>query len=160
MAEGAAMLDLDIGALELIVRAVAVYAILLLMMRLGGKRTVGQFTPFDLLVVMLVSEAAGPSMTGKDQSLVGGLLVCLILIALNTLVGIVTAHSRAAEKLLDGEAVLIGRDGTIFDAVRRKHRLSQNDIDQALREADCDLKDLRYAFLEADGKVSIQKKTD
>jgi uncharacterized membrane protein YcaP (DUF421 family) len=54
--------------------------------------------------------------------------------------------------------VLIGRDGTIFDAVRRKHRLSENDIDEALREADCDLKDLRYAFLEADGKVSIQKK--
>lgn len=152
------MLDLDVGALELALRAAVVYGVLLVMMRLAGKRTIGQFTPFDLLVVMLVSEAAGPSMTGDDRSLGGGLLVCLVLVVLNTLIGIVTARSRTVEKLLEGEAVLIGRDGAIFDSVRRKHRLSENDIDEALREADCDLKDLRYAFLEADGTVSIQKK--
>lgn len=152
------MLNLELDALELVLRAAAVYGVLLLLMRMSGKRTVGQFTPFDLLVVMLVSEAAGPSMTGKDQSLLGGLLVCLILIGLNTLIGIVTARSRMAEKLLEGEAVLLGRDGKVFDAVRKRHRVSQNDIDQALREADCDLKELRYAFLEADGSVSIQKR--
>lgn len=151
------MFDLEIDLLELVARAIAVYGVLLLMMRLTGKRTVGQFTPFDLLVVMLVSEAAGPSMTGKDQSLLGGLIVCLILLALNTLVGVITARSRFAENLLEGEAVLLGRDGTIFDAVRKKHRVSENDIGQALREADCELKDLRYAFLEADGRISIQK---
>ena len=152
------MLNLEVDAWELLVRAVAVYAVLLLMMRLTGKRTVGQFTPFDLLVVMLVSEAAGPAMTGQDQSLPGGLLVCLVLIALNTLVGMLTARSRTAEKLLEGEAVLLGREGVIFEGVRKKHRVSRNDIEQALREADCDLQALRYAFLEADGSVSIQKK--
>ena len=151
------MLDLEVDGWELLIRAAAVYAVLLFMMRLTGKRTVGQFTPFDLLVVMLVSEAAGPSMTGQDQSLPGGLLVCLVLIALNTLVGVVTARSRTAEKLLEGEAVLLGRDGVIFDAVRKQHRVSRNDVEQALREADCDLNELRYAFLEADGSVSIQK---
>lgn len=154
------MLELELDAWELLVRAAAVYAVLLLMMRLTGKRTVGQFTPFDLLVVMLISEAAGPSMTGEDQSLPGGLLVCLVLILLNTLVGVITARSRAAEKLLEGEAVLLGRDGAIFDSVRKKHRVSRNDVEQALREADCDLKDLRYAFLEADGSVSIQRRRD
>lgn len=152
------MLNLEVDAWELLLRAAAVYAVLLLMMRLTGKRTVGQFTPFDLLVVMLVSEAAGPSMTGQDQSLLGGLLVCLVLLGLNTLVGVVTARSRTAEKLLEGEAVLLGRDGVIFEAVRKQHRLSRNDIEQALREADCELEELRYAFLEADGSVSIQKR--
>ncbi|WP_225783420.1 DUF421 domain-containing protein [Xenophilus sp. Marseille-Q4582] len=152
------MLNLEVDAWELLLRAAAVYGVLLLMMRLTGKRTVGQFTPFDLLVVMLVSEAAGPSMTGSDQSLLGGLLVCLVLIALNTLVGAVTARSRTAERLLEGEAVLLGRDGAIFDKVRQKHRVARNDIEQALREADCDLEELRYAFLEADGRISVQKK--
>lgn len=151
------MLNLELDVVELIVRAIAVYGVLLLMMRLTGKRTVGQFTPFDLLVVMLVSEAAGPSMTGDDHSLLGGLLVCLILIGLNTLVGVITARSRFAERLLEGEAVLLGRDGQIFEAARKKHRVPRNDIEQALREADCDLHELRYAFLEADGKISIQK---
>lgn len=154
------MWDLEVDALELILRAAAVYGVLLIMLRLGGKRTVGQFTPFDLLVVMLVSEAAGPSMTGKDQSLGGGLLVCLVLIALNTAAGFLTAHSKTMEKILDGEAVLLGRDGAIFDSACKKHRLSHGDITQALREADCELKDLRYAFLEVDGSVSIQKKQD
>lgn len=151
------MLALELDVWELVVRGVVVYVLLLVMMRLTGKRTVGQFTPFDLLVVMLVSEAAGPSMTGDDHSLIGGLLVCLVLIVLNTLVGVVTARSRTAEKLLEGEAILIGREGTIFDSVRKRHRVSQNDVEQALREADCDLVDLRYAFLEADGRISIQK---
>lgn len=151
------MPSLEMDALELVGRAAVVYGVLLLM-RATGKRTVGQFTPFDLLVVMLVSEAAGPSMTGDDHSIWGGLLVCLILIALNTLVGVVTARSRLAERLLEGEAVLLGRDGRIFDATRKRHRVSQNDIEQALREADCDLDELRYAFLEADGSVSIQKR--
>jgi len=152
------MPSLEMDALELVGRAAVVYGVLLLLMRATGKRTVGQFTPFDLLVVMLVSEAAGPSMTGDDHSIWGGLLVCLILIALNTLVGVVTARSRLAERLLEGEAVLLGRDGRIFDATRKKHRVSRNDIEQALREADCDLEELRYAFLEADGSVSIQKR--
>lgn len=154
------MWELDISALELIFRGAAVYAVLLLMLRIGGKRTVGQFTPFDLLVVMLVSEAAGPSMTGKDQSFGGGLLVCFVLIALNAAAGYITARSKTMEKLLEGEAILLGRSGVIFDATRKKHRLSQNDIEQALRVADCDLKDLRYAFLESDGCISIQKVKD
>ena len=154
------MWDLEVNAMELVLRAAAVYSVLLLMLRLGGKRTVGQFTPFDLLVVMLVSEAAGPSMTGKDQSLGGGLLVCLVLIALNAAAGFATARSKTMEKVLDGEAILLGRDGAIFDSACRKHRLSQGDIERALREADCELKDLRYAFLETDGSVSIQKAED
>ncbi|MDA7416092.1 DUF421 domain-containing protein [Xenophilus arseniciresistens] len=154
------MLDLELDAWELLVRAAVAYAVLLLMMRLTGKRTVGQFTPFDLLVVMLISEAAGPSMTGDDHSLPGGLLVCLVLIALNALVGMLTARSRTAERLLEGEAVLLGRDGAIFDTVRKKHRVSRNDIEQALREADCELQDMRYVFLEANGSVSVQRRRE
>ncbi|MDH0850862.1 MULTISPECIES: DUF421 domain-containing protein [Delftia] len=101
------MWNLDIHPFELALRALAVYALLLLMMRITGRRTVGQFTPFDLLVVMLVSEAAGPSMTGSDQSLPGGLLVCVVLIALNTAVGFVTARWRGAEKLLALDLALL-----------------------------------------------------
>ena len=151
------MWNLDIHPFELSVRALAVYALLLLMMRMTGRRTVGQFTPFDLLVVMLVSEAAGPSMTGSDQSLPGGLLVCVILIALNTAVGFVTARWRGAEKLLEGEAVLLGRDGKIFESARKSHRVSRNDIEKALREADCEESEIRCMFLEADGSISVQK---
>lgn len=151
------MFTTDLPLLELLVRGAAVYVVLLVCMRISGKRTVGQFTPFDLLVVMLVSEAAGPAMTGSDQSVSGGLLVCAVLLALNALVGYVSSRSRKAEKILEGEATLLGRDGEIFENARKKHRISRNEISQALREADCEEKDMRYAFLEADGRISIQK---
>ena len=152
------MLKTDIALPELLVRALVVYLVLLVFMRISGKRTVGQFTPFDLLVVMLVSEAAGPSMTGDDHSMPGGLVVCAVLLGLNALVGLLSSRSRVAERILEGEAALLGRDGRIFEATRKKHRIARSEIDQALREADCEEADVRYAFLEADGSISIQKK--
>ena len=152
------MLNLDLGAGELLLRGAVVYGVLLLVMRLSGRRTVGQFTPFDLLVVMLVSEAAGPSMVGSDQSLPGGLLVCLVLIGLNALVGVLTARSHAAEKLLEGEAILLGRDGRVFESVRKKHRIAHNDIEKVLREADCELGDTECMFLEVDGSITVKKR--
>ena len=106
---------------------------------------------------MLASEAARPSMTGQDQSLPGGLLVCLVLIARDTLVGVVTARSRVAKKMLEGQAVLLRRNGVIFEAVRKKHRASCNDVEQPRREADFELRELHSAFHKADVRVSIQK---
>ncbi len=154
------MLKTDLGVLELLVRGLAVYAVLLVLMRVSGKRTVGQFTPFDLLVVMLVSEAAGPSMVGDDYSLTGGLIVCAVLLGLNWVVAWLSSRSISAEKILEGEATLLGRNGKIFEATRKKHRVAHNEIAQALREADCELHDMGCAFLEADGRISIQKKRD
>lgn len=147
----------DVAPLELILRALLAYSILLLMMRVTGKRTVGQFTPFDLLVVMLVSEAAGPSMTGGDQSPFGGLLVCLILLAMNAIVGTIVAKSRFVEKIFEGEAILIGRNGIIFNKIREKHRISQNDIETAFREADCEMSEMECMFLESNGSLTIKK---
>ena len=149
------MWSFESDAWQLLWRTVIVYGALLLMMRLSGRRTVGQFTPFDLLVVMLLSEAAGPSMTGSDQSLSAGLMVCAVLILLNTLVGFLTAYVRPAERLLEGEAILLGRNGRVFDAKRKRHRVSKNDIEKALRENGCALCDMEWLFLEADGSLSV-----
>lgn len=152
------MWQLDVEWTELVLRGVLVYGALLLMLRVFGKRTVGQFTPFDLLVIMLLSEAASNSMTGGDDSLGGGLLVCLVLIVMNTIVGFLSARSRRLESLLEGEAVLVGRDGKIFHSILRRHHVSRSDMEKALRSADCEEDEVRLAFLEADGSLVIQKK--
>ena len=149
------MLDLSLPWWEFIVRVVAVYATLLLMVRLSGKRSIGQFTPFDLLVMLLLSETVSNSLSGGDQSLVGGLIAAGALILLNGLVGLLTAWSRRAERLIEGEAVLLGRNGQIYEHMLKRHRLSRNDVDRALREADCRLQDMRCLFLEADGGLSV-----
>jgi uncharacterized membrane protein YcaP (DUF421 family) len=152
------MLDMQLPWWEFLSRGAIVYFSLLLMVRVSGKRTVGQFTPFDLLVVMLLSEAVSNSLTGGDESLLGGLLVAAILIALNLCVAFITSQSKKVAQVIDGSPVLIGRDGIIFDAVIKRQRVGMNDIEQALREADCELDHMAYAVLESDGKISIMKK--
>lgn len=153
------MFDLSAPWWHFPLRAVIVYLFLLALVRLSGKRTVGQFTPFDLLVVMLLSEGVSNSLSGGDESVVGGLLVAATLIVLSAGAGLLSSRSKAMEKLLDGEAVLIGRDGRFFDKTLKQHRLSQGDVDSALREHDCELKEMKLAMLEADGSISILKKS-
>jgi uncharacterized membrane protein YcaP (DUF421 family) len=141
-----------------VLRAVAIYAMVMVMIRVSGKRAVGQFTPFDLLVVMLLSEAVSNSLSGKDNSLLGGLLLACTLIALNFVLAFVASRSPRLERWVEGSAVLIGRDGEFFDAVVRKHRLGRGELEQALRAADCRQEDMQCAFLETDGEISILKK--
>jgi uncharacterized membrane protein YcaP (DUF421 family) len=154
---GPAMLELGRPWWELMVRAGAVYFALLLMVRISGKHTIGQFTPFDLLVVMLLSESVSSSLSGGDDSLTGGLILAATLIGLNLAVAYATARSVWMEGVIQGRPVLIGRDGKIFRDKLLANHLSTADIEQALREADCEMKDMRCAFLEPDGKISILK---
>jgi uncharacterized membrane protein YcaP (DUF421 family) len=151
------MLDLAHPWWEFIVRGATVYLVLLVLVRLSGKRTVGQFTPFDLLVVMLLSEAVSNSLSGGDESLVGGLIVALVLVLLNLLMGFITTRTRRAEDIIEGSPVLIARDGKLLTDVLRRHRLGQGDWEKSLREADAEIHEVRRAFLEADGTISILK---
>jgi len=149
------MFDLELPWWEYVVRGVAIYGALLVMMRLSGKRTIGQFTPFDLLVVMLLSESVSPGLTGGDDSVAGGLIVVVTLVALNVAIAFITARNRKAADLVEGTAVLLGRDGKIFKEALRRNHVAESDLEQSLREADCPREKMKYAFLEADGKITI-----
>jgi uncharacterized membrane protein YcaP (DUF421 family) len=152
------MLDMDLPWWEFIVRVMAVYVCLLVLMRLSGKRTVGQFTPFDLLVMLLLSETVSNALSGGDTSLFGGLIAATTLIALNFAVAWLTSRSKRIEHLIEGRPVLLGRNGEVYEDVLKRERVGDADFQKALREADCALKDMRCAFLEADGNISILKR--
>jgi uncharacterized membrane protein YcaP (DUF421 family) len=77
---------------------------------------------------------------------------------LNGGIGLLSARSRKVEAMVEGDAVLIGRDGVFFDKVMQRNRIGQIDIEQALREADCARHEMQCAFLEADGGITILKK--
>jgi len=149
------MFDLQVSWWELLARAALIYFALFLMVRLSGKRTVGQFTPFDLLVVMLLSEAVSNGLSGGDESVTGAWILAGALIVMNSLLGFISSRSKRLERLLEGSPVLIGRDGKWFPDIMRRHRLGQADVQKALREADCSLKDMKLAILESDGSISI-----
>jgi uncharacterized membrane protein YcaP (DUF421 family) len=149
------MFDMDLPWWEFIARGTVIYCFLLAMVRITGKRTVGQFTPFDLLVVMLLSEAVSNSLSGGDNSLQGGLITASTLIGLNVLIAVATSRSRKIAEFVDGRPVLLGRDGKIYDDVVKRCRVAEGDVEQALREADCPLHKMKCAFLEPDGKITI-----
>lgn len=153
------MFELSVPWWELPARAAVIYAVLLVFVRLSGKRTVGQFTPFDLLVVVLLSEAVSAGLVGGEESVTGGLLAAATLIALNVLVAVLTARSVRLQTVVEGDPVLIGRDGRLLADTLKKNHVPMLDVERALREADCDLKDMRYAFLEADGGISVLKES-
>lgn len=152
------MFDMDLPWWEFIARGALVYLALLLMVRLSGRRTISQLTPFDLLVVMLLSEAVSNGMSGGDNSVAGGLIIAATLIVLNASIGMLSAYSRRMESLFDGDAVLIGRDGIFFDKVCKRNRVGESDIEQALRQAGCARHEMQCAFLEAGGSITVMKR--
>jgi len=141
---------------EFVLRAAVVYVVILVMVRISGKRSVGQYTPFDLILVVLLGTAVQNSLIGEDVSLLGGLLLAATLIALNWLVGLATSRSRRMDRLVEGVPVVLARNGRVYQEALRRENIATSDFDEAMRQADCARhEDIRLALLETDGKISI-----
>ena len=153
------LFDLAMPWWEFVLRAVTVYVVLLAMIRISGKRTMGQFTPFDVLLIVLLGNAVQNSLLGADQSLLGGLLLAAVLITINWIVGFVSARSRTAERVIEGEPIVLARDGQLFERVLRRELVSENDFNEALRQnGELTMEDVALALLETDGRISVVPK--
>src|SRR3954470_10843496 len=144
------MFDLSIPWWEFIVRAGTVYLVLLVMVRLTGKRTIGQFTPFDLVVVLLLSEAVSGAINAQDKSLPGGLIAAATLLGIDYAIAWGSSRSKRFNEAMQGNPVLVGRDGVIYEDVLKRERVPRGDVEKALRDADCEIEDMRMVILEAD----------
>lgn len=141
---------------EFVLRAVIVYVVVLLMVRVAGKRTLGQFTPFDMLLLVLLGNAVQNALLGQDTSLGGGLLLAATLIALNYFVGWITTRSPVAERVIEGEPVVLARHGHVLQKVLRRELVSKADFAKAMRDAGCDeVDEVDLALLETNGHITI-----
>jgi len=141
---------------HVVARGVAVYGFLLLALRLSGKRTVGQYTPFDLLVLVILGDAVQNAMIGDEMSLTGGFILVATLLALNWLVGYASARSNRVDHVLEGSPVLLARDGRVFENVMRQQNLNDKDLEEAMRAADCaSREDIALAMRATGGKISV-----
>jgi uncharacterized membrane protein YcaP (DUF421 family) len=153
------MFEIGTPVAELILRAAIVYLVLLALVRISGKRTVGEFTPFDLLVVILLGESAQAGLSGKETSLWGTIVPAATLVALNLLAAMASARSRAALTLLEGEPVLLARRGKLFEKALRSNHVPRNDLDEAIRKANLgSLDEVELAMLETSGDITIVPK--
>src|SRR5712664_3651024 len=96
---------------ELVIRSIVVYMFLVVLLRITGKRQVGQLAPFDLVLLLVLSNAVQNSMNAGDNSLVGGLISATTLVGLNLLVGLATYRSKRLEAIIEGRPQVLAHDG-------------------------------------------------
>lgn len=150
------MFELSVPWWEIVLRACVVYAVVLVLVRMSGKRTVGQFTSFDLLVVVLVGTGVANSLVGDDNSLLGGLISAVTLLLLNWGVGAIAARNRRFERMIEGAPVILARRGELFPEVLRRSEMSERDFAIARRSAGySSLAQIELAVLETSGEITF-----
>jgi uncharacterized membrane protein YcaP (DUF421 family) len=141
---------------EFVLRAVIVYSFLLVLLRITGKRQVGQLAPFDLILLLILSNAVQNSMNAGDNSLLGGLISALTLICLNYLVGLATFSSGKVELIIEGKPEVLIHEGKIDPGVMRRAQISHRELETALRQAGCiGAHEVKLAMLENNGAISV-----
>src|SRR5690242_2411577 len=154
------MWQLSISWWELILRVVIIYAFLLFLLRLSGKRQVGQLAPFDLVLLLVLSNAVQNSMNGGDNSLVGGLISALTLIMLNYVVGFATFKSKRLEAIIEGRPIMLIHNGRVLEDVLASTQLTHHELDAALRqEGYACIDDVQRAILENNGSITVIPRT-
>jgi len=146
---------------EKVVRPVLIYVALLLAFRFMSKRDLTQNTTFDLLIVLLLSNIVQNALIGEDNSILGSLAGAVTLLLLSTGLNRWTAKSLKARRLLEGEPILLVHNGRLLDDNMTKHAVSRPDLNAGLRGQNMiTLGDVRYAFLELDGTITVIRKSE
>lgn len=147
--------------LGIILRTTAIYVVVLLGIRLTGKREVGQMTPFDLTLLLLLSNSVQNAMTGPDTSLVGGITAALVLLVLNYFLAEVSGFNRRFRRWIQGSPTLLIHNGELVTAHCAKEHISADEVQRALREHGVSsTKEVALAVLEVDGSISVLKYDD
>jgi len=151
------MFDMTVAWWELVVRGLIVYVFLVLLLRVTGKRQIGQLSPFDLVLLLILSNAVQNSMNAGDNSLIGGLISAATLVAVNYLVGLITFKSKKLEEVIEGRPQVIIHEGKLFEDVMNDAKLTRHELDSTLRQSGYfEIKDVKLAILETNGTVSVQ----
>src|SRR2546422_11363917 len=140
---------------EIAARTAVIYGVVLIGVRISGKREVGQMTPFDLTLLLLISNAVQNAMTGPDTSLIGGVIAASTLLILNYVVAELSGANRRFRKFVQGQPSLLVHDGQVISAHMAKEHVS---MQRAMREHGISsYHDVALAVLEVDGSISFLK---
>jgi len=141
---------------DIVLRTAGVYVVILLGLRLAGKREIGQMTVFDLVVLLLLANAVQNAMVGPDTSLAGGLLAAIVLLVLNAVVARLRLRWPVLRRVVEGSPTLLVLHGEVLTDHLKRERLDEETLEAALREHGVgDLSDVEMAVLEIDGSISV-----
>jgi uncharacterized membrane protein YcaP (DUF421 family) len=143
--------------MDSIARGLAVYFFLLLVFRLSGKRTLAQTTPFDLILLLIISETTQQAMVDNDHSMTNAALLILTLVGADLLLSVLKLRFQPLHRLLEGLPLVLVREGRTLDERMKRSRVDKDDVLSAarLQHGLERLEDVRYAVLETSGEISI-----
>ena len=143
--------------MDTVLRAAVVYLLLLALVALAGKRTLGEMTTFDFVLLLVIAEATQQGLLGQDYSVTGAALVILTLVGIDIALSLVKARYPRMNRLAEGRPVVIVEDGKMLEERVRKERVDEEDILEAARRLQGleRLDQIKYAVLERHGGISI-----
>jgi uncharacterized membrane protein YcaP (DUF421 family) len=150
------MWNTSIAWWEFVLRGLIIYLFLIILLRLTGKRQVGQMSPFDLVLLLVLSNAVQNSMNGGDNSVLGGMISAVTLVGANWIVAGLTYRSKKIEALVEGRPEVLVRNGKLFEKTLDRAKLTHHELMASLREEGCaSIEEVKFAFLENDGSISV-----
>ena len=150
------MFSMSVPWWEFVLRGVVVYLFLLVFLRLSGKRQTGQYEPFDLILLLILSNAVQNSMNAGDNSLVGGLISAGTLMGCHVALSNLTYRIRWLERLIDGRQRVLVQDGKVDEALMQRELLSPSDLEAALRAGGClHAHEVERATIETNGDITV-----
>jgi uncharacterized membrane protein YcaP (DUF421 family) len=143
------------------VRALILYLLLVLVMRLMGKRQIGQLQPFELVITIVIAELAVIPMSDTGIPLANGIIGILVLMAVQILLSQIILHSEKARSIICGTPAILINNGKPVREVMRRVRVNISDLLEQLRSKEYpNISDVAYAVLETNGSISVIPKAD
>ena len=147
---------LTIPPLFIVIRTAVVYLVVLIGLRLTGKREIGQMTIFDLVMLLLIANAVQNAMVGPDVSLTGGILAAAVLLVMNYMIARMRLYFPVVRRLVEGAPTLLVLHGKILTRNLSREGLDKDMLETALREHGiADINEVEMAVLEVDGSISV-----
>ncbi len=143
---------------EFVLRGGVVYVFLLVFLRITGRRQIGDYAPFDLILLLILSNAVQNSMNAGDNSLVGGLISATTLMLLHWVMSRLSYRFAGFERLIDGHPEILIRNGQLNGEIMARQAITLDDLHAVLRDHEClALNEVRLAVIETNGTITIQK---
>src|SRR6476469_1022156 len=150
------MFSLPVPVLEKILRTLVVYLFLVIVLRLAGKRELGQFSRFDLVVLLTLSNTLQNAIIGNDNSVVGGVIGAAVLIGFNDLAARAEFASGWFSRLVEGRATVLIQDGRVLtDNMANEHLTDEELLASCHRQGVTRFEDVERATLETSGMISV-----
>jgi uncharacterized membrane protein YcaP (DUF421 family) len=142
--------------METVIRIAVIYLVILVGLRLLGKRELSQLTPLELVTLMLIPEIVSQSMIGEDFSVTNGVIGLTTIFSLVFLTSLLKQRVKAVERIIEGTPTLLAAHGELIEENLNKERITPDEVFGEMHKSGFEyLSQVKWAILETDGKISI-----